>query len=146
MEINSKTMNERQKELFKNIVLEHIDSAKAIGSEFLAEKYELGVSSATIRNDMTELETAGLIYQPHTSAGRVPTERGYHYFIKNYLDGNLKISEKDKNFIRKAKDLGARSTDRQEAKNIAKALAELSETAVVYCAGRHNTYYTGLSN
>ncbi len=139
-------MNDRQKELFKNIVLEHIASAKAVGSEFLAEKYDLGVSSATVRNDMAELESAGLIYQPHTSAGRVPTERGYNYFIKNYLDDSLKISEKDKNFIRRAKEAGVKSADKQEAKNVAKALAELSETAVVYCSARHNTYYTGLSN
>jgi len=139
-------MNDRQKELFKNIVLEHIDSAKAVGSEFLAEKYDLGVSSATVRNDMTELESAGLIYQPHTSAGRVPTERGYNYFIKNYLDVDSKVSEKDKNFIRKAKELGIKSADKQETKNVAKALSELSDAAVVYCLGRHNTYYTGLSN
>jgi len=139
-------MNERQKELFKNIVWEHIDSAKAVGSDFLAEKYDLGVSSATIRNDMAELEDAGLIYQPHTSAGRVPTERGYNYFIKNYLLLESEASDKDKNFIKKAKEIGTKSADKQEAKNIVKALAELSDAAVVYCSSRHDTYYTGLSN
>lgn len=135
-------MNDRQKKLFRNIVLEHIDSAKAVGSEFLAEKYDLGVSSATIRNDMAELEEAGLIYQPHTSAGRVPTEVGYNYFIKNFLAEELKVSEKDKNFIKKAKE----GTGKDDEKKIAKALAELTEVAVIYCAGRNNTYYTGLSN
>src|SRR3989338_5301557 len=81
-------MNDRQKELFHNIVLEHITTAKAIGSEFLVKKYNLEVSSATTRNDMAELEAEGLIYQPHTSAGRVPTERGYNYYVANYLSKN----------------------------------------------------------
>jgi heat-inducible transcriptional repressor len=91
---------------------------------------------------MVELENTGLIYQPHTSAGRVPTERGYKYFIKNYLSKDSVISEKDKNFIKKAREAG----DKSDEKNIAKAVAELADAAVVYCAERKNTYYTGLSN
>ncbi|NMB48314.1 DeoR family transcriptional regulator [Candidatus Kuenenbacteria bacterium] len=139
-------MNDRQKELFQNIVREYVESARAVGSEFLAEKYDLGVSSATIRNDMVELEDAGLIYQPHTSAGRVPTERGFNYFIKNYLSNEGKISEKDKNLIKKAKQNAGKMTENIGPKNVVKVLAELSEVAAVYCLGRHNTYYTGLSN
>lgn len=139
-------MNDRQKQLFGNIVREHIESAKAIGSDFLTGKYDLGVSSATIRNDMAELEEAGLIYQPHTSAGRVPTERGYNYFIKNYLADPGKINDKDKNAIKKAREIGVKTADNFGPKNMAKVLAELADAAVVYCLGRHNTYYTGLSN
>ncbi|HOZ36324.1 MAG TPA: DeoR family transcriptional regulator [bacterium] len=139
-------MNERQEELFKNIIHEYVESAKAVGSDFLAGKYDLGISSATIRNDMAELEGAGLIYQPHTSAGRVPTEKGFNYFVKNYLSGAGKISEKEKNFIKKAQQAGIKMPESTGSKNVVKALAELSETAVVYCLGRSNTYYTGLSN
>lgn len=139
---DDKNMNDRQKELFHNIVLEYINTAKAIGSEFLVEKYDLGVSSATTRNDMAELERVGLIYQPHTSSGRVPTEKGYNYYVANYLPKNPAVGDKDKNILKKAKDSGGQSAE----KILAKAVAELADTAVIYCPSKNNTYYTGLSN
>jgi len=86
-------MNQRQEKLFKNIVQEHISQAKAIGSKFLADKYSLDISPATIRHDMVELESQGLIYQPHTSAGRIPTAKGYQYYVDNFLTSR-KISSK----------------------------------------------------
>ncbi|KKS40181.1 hypothetical protein A3H03_01510 [Candidatus Kuenenbacteria bacterium RIFCSPLOWO2_12_FULL_42_13] len=139
-------MNDRQKELFHNIVLEHITTAKAIGSEFLVKKYNLEVSSATTRNDMAELEAEGLIYQPHTSAGRVPTERGYNYYVANYLSKNPAVGERDKKILEQAKESGGQPSGAGAEKMLAKAVAELADTAVVYCPSKNNTYYTGLSN
>ena len=94
-------MNKRQESLFLNIIREHIDSAQAIGSKFLVAKYNLDVSSATIRNDMAELEKEGLITQPHTSAGRIPTEKGYKHYIENYLDNLKELNRKDKEALEK---------------------------------------------
>ncbi len=71
----------RQKKILSLIIHEHIRSAEPVGSNYLVEKYQLGLSSATIRNEMAALTDAGLLRQPHTSAGRAPTEEGYRYFV-----------------------------------------------------------------
>jgi len=74
-------LTQRQKKILSLIIHEHIRSAEPVGSNYLVEKYHLGLSSATIRNEMAALTDAGLLRQPHTSAGRVPTEEGYRYFV-----------------------------------------------------------------
>jgi heat-inducible transcriptional repressor len=78
-------LTERQEHLLRLIVHEYVGSGRAVGSKALVEGYGLGVSSATIRNEMAELERAGLIGQPHTSAGRVPTDRGYRYYVERLI-------------------------------------------------------------
>src|SRR3989338_1690477 len=70
----------RQQEIFEIVVEEFIKSARPVGSEFLAENYDLEVSSATIRNDLAYLEELGFLAKPHTSGGRIPTSRGWHFF------------------------------------------------------------------
>lgn len=76
----------RQKKLFSLIVHEHIDTADPVGSKKLVNKYGLDLSSATVRNEMAALTEAGLLRQPHTSAGRVPTEAGYRYFVSQLMN------------------------------------------------------------
>lgn len=73
---------ERKEEILKCIVEEFISTAKAVGSETLQEKYNLNCSSATIRNAMSELEKDGLIEKTHTSSGRVPSAKGYQYYLE----------------------------------------------------------------
>lgn len=65
---------------------EHIDTATPVGSKSLVKKYGLDLSSATVRNEMAVLTEAGLLRQPHTSAGRVPTETGYRYFVSQLMN------------------------------------------------------------
>ena len=74
-------MHERQLEILRAIVDEYVATEEPVGSKALAERHSLGVSPATIRNDMAVLEEAGLITQPHTSAGRIPTNTGYRVFV-----------------------------------------------------------------
>lgn len=74
-------LDNRQRYIFEIVVEEFIKSAKPIGSEFLAENYDLEVSPATIRNDMAYLEELGFLAKPHTSGGRIPTSRGWHFFF-----------------------------------------------------------------
>lgn len=74
-------LDNRQRYVFEIVVEEFIKSARPVGSEFLAENYDLEVSSATIRNDLAFLEELGFLAKPHTSGGRVPTSRGWHFFI-----------------------------------------------------------------
>ena len=78
----SMILGSRQKDIFEIVVEEFIKSARPVGSEFLSENYDLEVSPATIRNDMAYLEEIGFLVKPHTSGGRVPTSRGWHFFIE----------------------------------------------------------------
>lgn len=72
---------DRRLDVLRAIVSEYVHTREPVGSKVIAASHDLGVSSATIRNDMALLEDAGLIYQPHTSAGRVPTDQGYRLFV-----------------------------------------------------------------
>src|SRR4051794_18817625 len=73
--------DERRLAVLRAIVEDYVETREPVGSKALVERHQLGVSSATIRNDMAALEDEGLIAQPHTSAGRVPTEAGYRLFV-----------------------------------------------------------------
>src|SRR5690625_1629522 len=74
-------MDDRRLEVLRAIVEDYVDTREPVGSRALVERHKLGVSPATIRNDMAALEDAGLIAQPHTSAGRIPTDKGYRMFV-----------------------------------------------------------------
>ena len=78
-------LTDRQKLILTLIIHEHIHSAQPVGSSTLVRKYDLAFSSATVRNEMSSLTDYGLLRQPYTSAGRVPTEDGYRYFVGNLI-------------------------------------------------------------
>ncbi len=90
----------RGQSILSAVISEHLFTGEPIGSKILAEKFEntFGMSSATIRNVMSELEEAGLVEQPHTSAGRIPTDKGYRYYVDNLL-GVLSLSDEDLRLI-----------------------------------------------
>lgn len=73
--------DDRRLDVLRAIVSEYVHTREPVGSRAIASSHDLGVSPATIRNDMAVLEDQGLIYQPHTSAGRVPTDKGYRVFV-----------------------------------------------------------------
>src|SRR5262245_1985869 len=75
----------RQRAILELIVHEYVQSGRAVGSKTLTERYPVGVSSATIRNEMAELESAGYISHLHTSGGRVPTDQGYRYYVRHLM-------------------------------------------------------------
>jgi heat-inducible transcriptional repressor len=79
-------LTERQKTLLLLIIRDYIESAQPVGSKRLGEHYHLSLSSATIRNEMAVLTEMGYLRQPHTSAGRVPTEEGYRYFVSQMMN------------------------------------------------------------
>jgi heat-inducible transcriptional repressor len=78
-------ISDRQRAILGIIVEEYVSTARPVASEQIVNNYKVNVSSATVRNDMAELERMGLIVQPHTSAGRIPTDRGYRYFVTNLM-------------------------------------------------------------
>ena len=79
-------LSERSRRLLATLVREYIDSGEPVSSQVLARQSGLGVSSATVRNILAQLEELGYVHQPHTSAGRVPTDRGYRVFVDLLLE------------------------------------------------------------
>ena len=82
-------ISQRKKDVLLAIIEKHILSAEPVGSRTLAREYDLEFSPATIRNEMADLEEMGLVEQPHTSAGRVPSDRGYRFYVDNLLQKDL---------------------------------------------------------
>jgi heat-inducible transcriptional repressor len=78
-------MEDRKAAILRAVVEEYVETAQPVGSQTIARSESLGVSSATIRNDMTILEREGYLVQPHTSAGRIPTDLGYRYFVDHFV-------------------------------------------------------------
>lgn len=91
-------LSDRETKVFLSIVHGFIQTAEPVGSRFIAKNYDLDISSATVRNVMMDLEEKGLISQPHTSAGRVPTIGGYRQYVDG-LRGVNALSEKEKHSI-----------------------------------------------
>ncbi|MGH2481456.1 MAG: heat-inducible transcriptional repressor HrcA, partial [Ktedonobacteraceae bacterium] len=87
-------LSPRKQEILRALVEEYIHGATPVASETLVRKYGMSFSSATVRHELAGLEEANLIYQPHTSAGRVPTDLGYRYFVEHLmLESALSLDE-----------------------------------------------------
>src|SRR5690606_32171395 len=93
------TLDERKASVLRAVVEEYIETAQPVGSGHVARAPGVNVSSATVRNDMAVLEQEGYLYQPHTSAGRVPTEKGYRFFVDT-LDAPARLPTGDANQVR----------------------------------------------
>jgi heat-inducible transcriptional repressor len=103
-------LTERQEIILSLIVREYIRDAQPVGSKLLVEEFDVGVSSATVRNDMVALEQHGLIYAPHTSAGRIPTRQGYSYFAQRLLK-TARLSVQERRNIEQAFQRASRNVD-----------------------------------
>ncbi len=90
----------RQAKILAAIVKENCDTGEPVASADLVEKYQLDVSTATIRNEMAALEKLGYIYQPHTSSGRVPTDKGFRYFVNQLMD-KVKLTLKEQELLKR---------------------------------------------
>ncbi len=97
-------LDDRKLRILQAIIDDYIDTAEPVGSRTIAKKHELGLSSATIRNEMADLEEMGFLEQPHTSAGRVPSDKGYRLYVDQLMKIN-DLSENDIENIRKAMDI-----------------------------------------
>ncbi len=88
-------LNERSREIFRNIVEAYVETGEPIGSRTLAKRLNMNLSPASIRNTMSDLEELGLLFAPHISAGRLPTEMGLRFFVDGILEvGNLTTEER----------------------------------------------------
>lgn len=79
-------LNDRKKKILQLIIEDYISTAEPVGSRTIARKYNLGISPATIRNEMSDLEMLGYLEQPHTSAGRIPSAQAYRFYVDSLLE------------------------------------------------------------
>lgn len=132
-------MEERKRLILNIIIKEHITTGCPVASSSIVEKYHVPVSSATVRNDMAELEADGWIVQPYTSAGRIPTTKAYEQYSQELEKQDISQKELEKLML-------SEPDNELNAKQIAKELAQLSGLAVVWAFHKYNVYYTGISN
>lgn len=135
-------MTDRQKQILSAIVEQYAEVASPVGSNLLAKAFS--VSSATVRAEMAELERTGYIHQPHTSAGRVPTDKGYRYYVNNLLESKESSAER-----RGERALTARVQDgglpERTIRNAVDTLVELTHNLGLATIG-NQLYMSGLSN
>ncbi|MFZ1162167.1 heat-inducible transcriptional repressor HrcA [Mycobacterium sp.] len=122
------TADERRFEVLRAIVADFVSTKEPIGSKSLVERHNLGVSSATVRNDMAVLEAEGYITQPHTSSGRVPTEKGYREFVDR-LDEVKPLSSAERRAIQSFLESGVDLDD--VLRRAVRLLAQLTRQVAV---------------
>ncbi len=137
-------MKERAEYILFALVEEHVKTGEPVGSKFLAEKKGVQVSSATVRNILTELEEEGLVAQPHTSAGRIPTGKGYRYYLQHFLDKE-KLTKNERSVLTETLNQES-ATPKQRVKQLAKTIADLSQETVFVGFTPEEVYYTGLAH
>jgi heat-inducible transcriptional repressor len=121
-------LSERSREIFRHIVAAYVESGEPVGSRTISRRLGLGLSPATIRNVMSDLEDAGLLYAPHTSAGRLPTELGLRLFVHGLLEvGRLTDAE------RQEIEAQCAAAGRSMAETLEQATGALS--GLSHCAG-----------
>ncbi|MBO8128540.1 MAG: heat-inducible transcription repressor HrcA [Peptococcaceae bacterium] len=122
-------LDERKKKILRAIVQDFIMTAEPVGSRTIARKYNFGVSPATIRNEMADLEEMGYLEQPHTSSGRIPSNQGYRYYVDHLMEP-ASLDEAEKQLIRvsyrdKVKEIS------EVIRNTGKLLAQLTNYAAL---------------
>jgi heat-inducible transcriptional repressor len=122
------TADDRRFEVLRAIVSDFVSTKEPIGSKSLVERHNLGVSSATVRNDMAVLEAEGYIAQPHTSSGRVPTEKGYREFVDR-LEDVKPMSSSERRAILRFLDSGVDLDD--VLRRAVKLLAQLTRQVAI---------------
>jgi heat-inducible transcriptional repressor len=137
-------MDQRQQKLLNLVIENYIATAEPVGSRFLVEKGGFNWSEATVRNELRALEEDGYLTHPHTSAGRVPTTKGYEYYLRQLNLGTSSASRKESDLLKAA--FQAYNDFEQAMKNVAKKLVEVSDETVLIAFSPEKVYYTGLSN
>ena len=133
MENDKIELDERKAKILDAIIRNYLETGEPVGSRTISKYTDLNLSSATIRNEMADLEELGYIIQPHTSAGRIPSDKGYRFYVDHLM------SEKDKE-IQEMKDFVIEKTEKMEAvlKQAAKLLANNTNYATMVSAPAFN--------
>ena len=121
-------ISDRRDKIFDIIVRSYVETAEPVGSRTISKRSDVDLSPASIRNVMADLEEQGLIAQPHTSAGRVPTDKGYRYYVDRLMAPE-KITGKEKDWIHH--ELSKARTIEGLAERVSKVISELTQTAAL---------------
>lgn len=137
-------LTQRQIEILKHIVKEYVDTAEPVGSETLEKKYDLGVSPATIRNEMAEMVRLGYLSKPHTSAGRIPTSKAMKFYVNELMhEKDITVAEEVET---KEKVWDLRAREDRFLREATKTLAQKTGTLAVSTTGDGDIFYSGYSN
>jgi transcriptional regulator of heat shock response len=138
---------DRRLEVLKAIVQHFVETAEPVGSNTILVSYKFQVSPATIRNDMASLEKEGLIYQPHTSSGRVPTDLGYRLFVEELNDNQDAVNKEAKLAIALGQKELQMHKVKQKIHDLVSLLAHVTNVAsFATVPDNPRTFYIGLSN
>ena len=135
------TLSDRQSQILKAIIDEYTTTAEPVGSVTLEKKYNLGISPATIRNEMVTLTKAGFLNQPHTSAGRTPSPMALKYYVRELLKEE-ELSVADEVAV-KEKVWDDRFEIEKFLKSITHALADKTNSLAVSCTSKGSLYHSG---
>ncbi|HIZ44102.1 MAG TPA: heat-inducible transcriptional repressor HrcA [Firmicutes bacterium] len=132
-------LDERKKKILHAIIRNYQETGEPVGSRTISKYSDLQLSSATIRNEMSDLEEMGLIVQPHTSAGRIPTDKGYRLYVDHMLEEAKKEQDSEKQ-LPQARDFLIERMDRMELvlQQMAKLLAANTNYTSMISAPRYN--------
>ena len=122
-------LDERKEKILYAIIQNYLETGEPVGSRTISKNSELNLSSATIRNEMSDLEELGYIVQPHTSAGRIPSDKGYRFYVDRLM------AEKDQE-VSDIKELMIEKTEKMEKllKQVVKVLANNTQYATMISA------------
>jgi len=136
-------LSDRKQKILEAIIQDHLNTAEPVGSRQISRGYRLGVSPATIRNEMSDLEDDGYILQPHTSAGRIPSDKGYRYYVDNLMR-SAGLSPTEQELI-----TGAYSGVSEDMETVARhtisILSSLSHYAAIMMSSDDKIYHWGIS-
>ncbi|MGB9706878.1 MAG: hypothetical protein ACPLXP_02275 [Microgenomates group bacterium] len=137
-------LTERQTRILKAIVEEYMESAKPVGSEALEKKYELGISPATIRNEMVKLTEAGYLRQPHASGGRIPTKQAFRLYVSQLMqEEELSVADE---VAAKERIWDSRFDFDRLMREAVRALAQKTQTLALAAVEDGNIYHAGYAN
>ncbi|NKE69173.1 heat-inducible transcriptional repressor HrcA [Candidatus Manganitrophus noduliformans] len=131
-------LDDRSRYVLKAIVLSYIKTAFPVGSQAITRSFDIGVSPATIRNIMADLESQGFLMQPHTSAGRIPTEKGYRFYVDNLLQDAELLKEQD-DILGQAEQLIQRETIQALLQDTSKLLSDASQYLAIVTAPKFSS-------
>lgn len=133
-------IDDRKLQILRAIIQDYISTGEPVGSRTIAKKYNLGVSSATIRNEMADLEDMGFLEQPHTSAGRIPSSRGYRLYVDRMIEFE-RLSSEEEGLIRSSIIDGTLYEVDKIIKQTSALLSELTKmTCIVKAPSVHKSF------
>lgn len=118
-------LSDRERNVLEAVVRTYVDSAEPTGSRTLARRFDLGVSAATVRNTMSDLESKGYLFHPHTSAGRIPTDQAYRFYVDRIMQPRELTARERERLVKEIDAVGSSAVDRLVGRAI-RALGLLS--------------------